>query len=68
MLIGGQDSEWHRLVRRLLELTRTRHPDAVAVQQQPHQQTGIEPGTPATGAIVGSENLGKVQRLHNLQG
>src|SRR3954468_16541724 len=67
MLISGQHSERYGFVVRLLEFARAGHPDAVAKDQEAYKQPGIKPGTPATGAVVGGEDLGKIQRLHDIQ-
>ncbi len=65
MLVHRQVSEGYVLVSRSLDPPRTRHPSAVAVNQQPHHHARIVRRQPSPVALfVAGVNRRQVQRLH----
>ena len=66
MLIRRQNAECQRAIRRLLDLPRTRNPDAVAVQQQTRHHSRIIRRLPALRPVVRIVNRRQVQRRNHV--
>src|SRR5450759_3167636 len=65
VLVGGQVPEGYILMRPAFDLTRTRHPQAVAVQRQPHHHHRmIGRQSPAVLPVIRGVDRRRVQSIH----